>query len=183
MAKVQLVYVLVFGIVKAKQYLPSLKTLQSDPDGHKKLMQLIKDQPHLVQNYNNSYNCIDGEGLKIEDIKILHYSDMGTQFSHKYSLPRLEKNNQKHWFDGKIMPHPRQDLVELFDQYYQEALDNGYKPEDYLVKAYGSFQKATQINYQGNKVTRPVKGTTWLTASIKAIKSKFSKKPNFTLDD
>ena len=146
-------------------------------------MQLIKDQPHLVQNYNNSYNCIDGEGLKIEDIKILHYSDMGTQFSHKYSLPRLEKNNQKHWFDGKIMPHPRQDLVELFDQYYQEALDNGYKPEDYLVKAYGPFQKATQINYQGNKVTRPVKGTTWLTASIKAIKSKFSKKPNFTLDD
>lgn len=65
--------------------------MQSDPDGHKKLMQLIKDQPHLVQNYNNSYNCIDGEGLKIEDIKILHYSDMGTQFSHKYSLPRLEK--------------------------------------------------------------------------------------------
>ena len=173
----------VWDCEKAKQYLPSLKTLQSDPDGHKKLMQLIKDQPHLVQNYNNSYNCIDGEGLKIEDIKILHYSDMGTQFSHKYSLPRLEKNNQKHWFDGKIMPHPRQDLVELFDQYYQEALDNGYKPEDYLVKAYGPFQKATQINYQGNKVTRPVKGTTWLTASIKAIKSKFSKKPNFTLDD
>jgi hypothetical protein len=118
----------VWDCKKAKQYLPSLKTLQSDPDGHKKLMQLIKDQPHLVQNYNNSYNCIDGEGLKIEDIKILHYSDMGTQFSHKYSLPRLEKNNQKHWFDGKIMPHPRQDLVELFDQYYQEALDNALTP-------------------------------------------------------
>ncbi len=43
-AKVQLVYVIrVWDCKKAKQYLPSLKTLQSDARyGHKKLMQLIE---------------------------------------------------------------------------------------------------------------------------------------------
>ncbi len=30
------------------------------------------------------------------------------------------------------MPHPRQDLVELFVSILSEALDNGYKPENYL---------------------------------------------------
>ena len=82
------------------------------------------------------------------------------------------------------MPHPRQDLVELFDQYYQEALDNGYKPEDYLVKAYGPFQKATQINYQGNKVTRPdEEQRNWFSNSLHKLKAKFKDKNKFSLDD
>lgn len=168
---------------KAKQYLPILSEMHSDPSGHKKLMQLIKEKPELVHPYQDSYNNIDGENLAIEKIKVLHYSDMGTQFSHKYALPRLESTGEKHWFDGAIMPHPRQDLTKLFDQYYQEALAAGYCIDNYIVKPYGSFSKATQRNYHGNKVTRPIKGTTWLATSIKAIKSKFSKKPKFTLDD
>lgn len=144
----------VWDCEKAKAYLPQLKQIQADPNSHKQLMQLLKDKPELVQPYQDAYNNIDGEGMKVEDIKILHYSDMGTQFSHKYSLPRLEAAGQKHWFDGKIMPHPRQDLIALFDQYYQEALAAGYRPENYLINPFGNFSKATQINYHGNKVTR-----------------------------
>lgn len=172
----------VWDCEKAKQYLPALKDIQADPDGHKKLMQLLKDKPELVQPYQDSYNNIDGEGLAAEQIKILHYSDMGTQFSHKYSLPRLEASGQKHWFDGKIMPHPRQDLTELFDQYYNEALAAGYRPENYKVEPFGDFSKATQINYHGNKVTRPEDEKSWLTRSIDSLKSKFKKK-SFSLDD
>lgn len=168
---------------KAKQYLPTLIEMHSDPLSHKKLMQLIKEKSHLVQPYQDSYNNIDGESLPIEKIKVLHYSDMGTQFSHKYAFPRLEAAGEKHWFDGAIMPHPRQDLIELFDRYYQDALSAGYHPDNYIIKPYGPFAKATQINYHGNKVTRPIKGTTWLKMTMKAVKSKFSKKPNFTLDD
>ncbi|ENU31001.1 hypothetical protein F991_01089 [Acinetobacter sp. CIP-A165] len=173
----------VWDCEKAKQYLPSLKAIQADPNSHKQLMQLLKDKPELVQPYQDSYNNIDGEGLTIEQIKILHYSDMGTQFSHKYALPRLEAAGQKHWFDGKIMPHPRQDLVELFDQYYQEALDHGFKPENYLVEPFGAFQKATQVNYQGNKVTRPEDDGNWFSRSIKYLKSTFKEKKKFSLDD
>lgn len=171
----------VWDCEKAKQYLPPLDEIRTNPESHKNLMRLIKDKPQLVEPYQDSYNNIDGEDLAIEQIKVLHYSDMGTQFSHKYAIPRLAKANQKHWFDGKIMPHPRQDLVELFDQYYAEALELGYKPENYLIEPFGTFSKATQINYQGNKVTRPDQETNWLSKQIRKIKAKF-KKPTFTLD-
>ncbi|OTG84716.1 glycosyl transferase [Acinetobacter sp. ANC 4648] len=169
----------VWDCEKAKQYLPSLKSLQADPDGHKKLMQLLKDQPHLAHPYNNSYNCIDGENLTIDQIKVLHYSDMGTQFTHQYAIPRLEASNQKHWFDGKILPHPRQDLSELFDQYYNEALAAGYTPESYSVSPFGNFKKASQINYQGNKVTRP-ESSSWISKFFNQFKSK---KNRFSLDN
>ena len=171
----------VWNCEKAKQYLPPLDEIRNHPDSHKNLMRLIKEKPQLVEPYQDSYNNIDGEDLAIEEIKVLHYSDMGTQFSHKYAIPRLAEINQKHWFDGKIMPHPRQDLVELFDQYYAEALELGYKPENYLIEPFGTFSKATQINYRGNKVTRPDQETNWLNKQIRRIKSKF-KKATFTLD-
>ncbi|MCX5466768.1 glycosyltransferase [Acinetobacter nematophilus] len=171
----------VWDCSKAKEYLPPLDEIRSDPDSHKNLMRLIKDKPQLVEPYRDSYNNIDGEDLTIEQIKVLHYSDMGTQFSHKYAIPRLAKMDQKHWFDGKIMPHPRQDLIELFDEYYAEALELGYKPENYLIEPFGTFSKATQINYQGNKVTRPDQETNWFNKQIRKIKAKF-KKPTFTLD-
>lgn len=171
----------VWNCEEAKQYLPSLQKIKEDPEAHQKLMKLIKNKPQLVQNYTDSYNCIDGDDLPIDKIKILHYSDMGTQFSHKYAIPRLEKDNQKHWFDGKIMPHSRQDLTELFDQYYAEALELGYEPENYTIKPYGHFAKATQVNYHGNKITRQNNETNWLNKQIRKIKSKF-KKSTFTLD-
>ena len=172
----------VWDCEKAKDFLPPLAKLRSDPDSHKSMMQLIKQHPELVTSYQDSYNNIDGEGMAIHDIKILHYSDMGTQFSHKYSIPRLAENNQKHWFDGKIMPHPREDLIALFDQYYQEALAAGYHPDNYIIQPYGEFKKATQIKYQGNKITRPGEESNWFKKQIKKLKASFKKK-NFHLDE
>ena len=139
----------------AKNTIPSVTNLRKDPKSHRKMMKLIKKNPMLVEPYQDSYNCVDGEGLAIEDIRILHYSDMGTQFSHKHSLKRLSEEGQEHWFDGEVMSHPRQDLVELFDKYYYEALDNGYQLDDYRVDSFGAFPKKTQQRYTGNKVTRP----------------------------
>lgn len=170
---------------KARNFLPDIETLKSNPDSHKQLMQKIKDQPQLVQPYTDSYNCIDGENLPVEQIKILHYSDMGTQFSHKYALPRLQESGQTHWFDGKILPHPRKDLTELFDQYYAEALAAGYKPENYQIPAFGTFYKASQARYKGNQVTRH-QGKSWLSSVSQQIKSLFSSqssKNRFSLDD
>jgi len=165
----------------AKQYLPALDQLKQDENGHRKLMKLIKEHPELVQNYTDSYNCIDGEELTIDQIKILHYSDMGTQFSHKYSIPRLINDGKKHWFDGEILEHPRQDLIALFDQYYQEAIEAGYKLENYQISAYGNFLKATQMNYHGNSVTRPTAKQSWLKSKIETLKRKL-RRDKFTLD-
>jgi hypothetical protein len=108
---------------------------------------------------------------------------MGTQFSHRYSLPRLRAAGQAHWFDGKIIPHPRQDLALLFDQYYQEALSAGYKPENYAVRPFGAFSKASQANYRGNKVTRPEEGASFFGNAVKNIKNKLRTSRKFALDD
>lgn len=170
----------VWDCEKAQAILPNIESLKQNPDSHKNLMKLIKERPELVEPYQDHYNCIDGEGLDISAIKILHYSDMGTQFSHKYSIPRLAKNNTQHWFDGEILPHPRPDLAALFDQYYQEALQAGYQLEDYIIEPYGDFYKASQKNYHGNQVTRKDGQTSW----FKKILQKFkTEKKSFSLDD
>ena len=81
---------------------------------------------------------------------------MGTQFSHKISFPRLEREGRKHWFDGTVMPHPRQDLQALFERLYQEALDAGYSLDNYrMQQVFGAFPKYSQKTYSGNSVTRP----------------------------
>ena len=145
----------VWDCAKAKSVIPAVKELRQDADSHKKMMKLTKKNKRFIEPYQDSYNSVDGEDLAIADIRILHYSDMGTQFSHKYALPRVNEEGFEHWFDGKIMPHPRQDLVALFDNYYNEAVENGYKIEDYRTDPFGHFPKKTQQNYSGNKVTRP----------------------------
>lgn len=142
---------------KAKNYLEPIAKLQANPDSHSHIMATLKANPPLVERYQDSFNCVDGEDLAIEAIRILHYSDMGTQFSHKYSLPRLHAEDKKHWFDGKIMPHPRQDLVALFDNYYQEAIQAGYNIDTYRVAPFGEFPKKTHKRYKGNAITRTEK--------------------------
>ena len=169
----------VWDCEKAKKFLPPIRTLKSNPSSHQNLMKQIQKDPSLVQAYNNHFNCIDGEGLNIGEIKILHYSDMGTQFSHKYSIPRLQHYNSTHWFDGEVIPHPRADLVELFDQYYQEALSSGYKLDDYAIIPYGKFHKASQKKYSGNTITRSETSLTWLKRFFKKFKNNSN---SFNLD-
>jgi hypothetical protein len=145
----------VWDCYAAKDVVLPIEKLRKNPKSHKEMMALFKKNAQLIQPYQDSYNCIDGENLATKEIKILHYSDMGTQFSHKYSLPRVSKDGVAHWFDGEVLPHPRQDLVDLFDDYYYEAMDNGYQLDNYRIEPFGVFPKKTQQRYTGNKVTRP----------------------------
>ncbi|MBF4489367.1 glycosyl transferase [Psychrobacter sp. N25K4-3-2] len=139
----------------AKTAVLPIEKLKKNPKSHQEMMALFKKNAQLIEPYQDSYNCIDGEELVIEEIKILHYSDMGTQFSHQYAIARVKKEGFEHWFDGEIMPHPRQDLSEFFDVYYNEALANGYHLDNYRVEPFGDFPKKSQQGYSGNKVTRP----------------------------
>jgi len=56
------------------------------------------------------WNCLDGEGRSIEDIWHLHFTSMPTQ------------PWKPAWFKGKTKPHPRKDLVSLWETYRDEAL-------------------------------------------------------------
>ena len=173
----------VWDCEKAKPYLLSLSELQSNPDAHIQMMQILKDKQELVESYQDAYNCVDGENLPIEQIKILHYSDMGTQFSHKYSISRLHSEGSNHWFDGDILPHPRSELTALFDEYYKEALASGYKLESYRIQNFGKFPKASQLGYKGNAITREMKQKSLLSKYWKQFRKKYlGGKDSFSLD-
>ena len=145
----------VWNCSAAKNVVLPIEQLKKDINAHKLMMSMIEKNPQLVEPYQDSYNCVDGESLAIEEIKILHYSDMGTQFSHKYALARVKEEGFQHWFDGDIMPHPRLELVELFDSYYNEALAAGHQLDSYRIEPFGRFPKKTHRRYKGNRITRP----------------------------
>lgn len=149
--------VALWDCARAKQVLPPIEKIKSDPRAHAKLTNMIKKKPQLVTPFNDNYNCLDGEDLPISEIKILHYTDIDTQFSHKYSIPRLQQEGSAHWFDGEVNTHWRQDLIDLFDQYYQEALDAGYSLDDYRTHPYGEMKKASQKDYSAFRDTKKKK--------------------------
>jgi hypothetical protein len=87
---------------------------------------------------------------------MLHYSDMGTQFSHRYALARLAREGRTHWFDGELLPHPRPDLAALFERTLEEALASGRRLDDYRNPApFGSVLKKSERRHRGNRTTRP----------------------------
>ena len=134
----------------AKPYLPPLEKMKKEPTAHQQMMQFFaRDEYKIAQPFQGNWNCIDGENLPIEEIDILHYSDMSTQMHLKYAIPRLTRAGRKHWFDGQIHEHWRKDLIELFDSVYVEALtEGGYELKDYIPEdPFGEYQKESQANY------------------------------------
>lgn len=143
--------VMLWDCEKAKADLPNINRLKRWAKSHKRMGKKLQKNPQLITSFNNHYNSLDGEDLSISEIKILHYTDIDTQFSHKYSIPRLKAEGREHWYEGEINAHWRQDLADLFDQYYQEALDAGYTLEQYRVKEYGPIHKRDMSDYIGSR--------------------------------
>lgn len=131
---------------EAAKVMPSIEAIKNTPQAHQALINQVSNSS-LVQPFEGNWNCVDGEGLDIEEIDCLHYSDMSTQFHLKYALPRLKNEGKKHWFDGKVEKHWRDDLQDLFDLYYNEAIASGYKIEDYVFNSDVSYTKESQKNY------------------------------------
>ena len=112
--------------------------------------------PHLVGTIDPAYNSVDGDHQPADRIRMLHYSDMGTQFSHPRALARLASEGRAHWFDGEVLPHPRADLAALFDQYFDEALASGRRLDDYRnPDPFGPVVKKSERRHRGNPTTRP----------------------------
>ncbi|WP_345246704.1 glycosyl transferase [Pigmentiphaga soli] len=147
--------VTVWDCAAARAQLPPVERLRAEPDSHQRMMRHFAGHPGLIEPLHSDYNNIDGEEKPAEAIRILHYSDMGTQFSHKYAFPRLAQEGRRHWFDGQVLPHPRADLAALFDRYYQDALAAGYDLDRYRApQLFGDTMKASQRDYAGNRRTR-----------------------------
>lgn len=132
---------------RAKDVLPPIEQIKTTPTAHQQLAHGLPQHPQLEQIFDRQWNNFDGENDPLEEIKILHYTDMSTQPHAKYAVPRLFQQGLKHWFDGEFREHRRKDVVELFDKYYTEALDAGYTVEQYVSKEYVDYAKESQKGY------------------------------------
>ncbi|CAN5271680.1 hypothetical protein BH10PSE17_BH10PSE17_28970 [soil metagenome] len=151
--------VMLWDCAAARDALPELAKLHSEPGIHRELCRHFVDHPELVEKMDTAFNNIDGEGGPVEAIKVLHYSDMGTQFSHPRALARLEGESQVHWFDGEVLEHPRPDLAAVFEAEFDDAIASGKRPEDYrIAQRFGAFPKKSEARYKGNTVTRGPRG-------------------------
>lgn len=147
-----------WNCVRAKDVLASVNDIKSQPYAHQQLCQALPAYPELEQVFDRQWNNFDGENDALEDIKILHYTDMSTQMHLKYALPRLQASGKKHWYDGELRQHRRQDVQDLFDKYYHEALDAGYTVEQYVPDFDVSYKKESQANYESNNGFDVTKG-------------------------
>ena len=146
--------VMLWDCAAARELLPSFDSMRADPALHLRLLSWFAQHPRHVQAMDPAYNNIDGEHQPIERIRILHYSDMRTQFSHPRALERLRHEGRAHWFDGKTLEHPRRDLAALFQAEYEQALAAGRHPDQYRAPLFGDFPKKSERGHKGNAVTR-----------------------------
>lgn len=144
-----------FGELVQKGILPDISQGRTSPDLHAFMQHfIVHSAPTLMYQFDRKWNNFDGEHDPIENIGILHYTDMSTQMhTQKYAIPRLAKDGRKHWFDGELRQHRRQDVVELFDRLLAEAEEAGYKVANYdppPEQRYGDYRKQSQKGYRAN---------------------------------
>lgn len=138
-----------------RNHLPPIEELKKDPASHAVMCSRVPGAS-WVQSFEGNWNCLDGESyksLRSPSIKAIHYTDMSTQPQLRHALPRLKEQGLKHWFDGTIRPHPRRDLVALFDEALDDAKVHGFLPRLYATQPrYGDFKKMALSNYRGGTI-------------------------------
>lgn len=142
--------VTVFDCALAKAHIQSKP---SDPGFHDANLKYFRAHPELVATWDSDvvdWNVIDGGNFtSLEDprIGLVHYSRMGHQPSHEFSLPRLAAEGAKHWYDGKIEPHPRQDMREKFAKLLRQAIESGFTLDRYRRR--GEPVRFSKKSYRG----------------------------------
>jgi hypothetical protein len=128
---------------RARAHLPELRRLKSEYGLY----------AHLKNNFpagavapfrNGNWNCLDGESygsVRDPDVKILHCTAIPTQPQLRYAVKRLAAAGQSHWSKHQPRPHPRDDVVELFDEMLAEAKANGFPPEKYQGERFGNYRR------------------------------------------
>jgi len=128
---------------RARPHLPDVKRLKSEYG----LYAHIKNgfpAGAVAPFANGNWNCLDGEAyasVRDPDVKILHCTAIPTQPQLRYAVKRLAAAGQSHWSKHQPRPHPRTDVVELFDEMLAEAKAYGYPPEKYQGERFGNYRR------------------------------------------
>lgn len=119
--------VMVFDCEKFEHHSMPMRRMKTIAESHHRMIHKFSGQS-IVHDLDPKWNCLDGEWLEIEDIWHLHYTKMESQ------------PWKPAWFTGTPVEHARPEIAELWFDIKQEALDAGYKEEDYIPEEkFGSY--------------------------------------------
>jgi len=133
---------MLFDCAKMRAHLPI--DLKGRVDNNDYMVNYCRTHRQILRQFDGAWNSIDLAGVTgLDDprLKAIHYSRMEVQPQLKYAIPRLAAKGLRHWYDGEIGTHWRQDLIDLFDAELAAAIAAGYPPERYERKPFGPFNK------------------------------------------
>ena len=89
-------------------------------------MKGFKDDESLIKGnvkiFSNTWNCLDGEDNRVSYIKHLHFTDMRTQpWKPQWPYETWKRKG----YNYEPVPHPRDDLVYIWNILLEEAKTNG----------------------------------------------------------
>ena len=99
--------VMVIDCFKLGKLMCPVETIKMNPRYGK---QIYSSMLQISHKFDPRWNCLDGEGRDIEDIWHLHFTKMPTQ------------PWKPAWYKGVHKEHARPDLVDLWEQYRDEAI-------------------------------------------------------------
>lgn len=108
--------VMVIDCRRAGEWLVPVERQRNLADYHHRCINTFSGDESFVAAIDPRWNCLDGEGLPLEDIWHLHWTKMSTQ------------PWKPAWFTGIPEEHPRRDLVAEFERLKEEALRAGCPP-------------------------------------------------------
>src|SRR5262245_40968254 len=123
-----------FDCQRARARLPDIGRIKREYGLYARLRRAFGIQHVAPFPKGENWNCLDGEryaDIRDPVIKIVHCTNIPTQPQLAHALPRLAAAGRKHWSTFTPKPHPRRDIVALFDGLLEEARAHGYPPERY----------------------------------------------------
>lgn len=132
----------VFDCARAGEHIPLIDVMKQDSGIHPQLNSKFRSQG-LVQPFIGDWNNLDGkDGKPLYEMDALHYTCMNTQPHLEYAIPRLERQGIRHWFDGEVAPHPREDVRGLFRHLLHDAGNHGFEISRYMQhEPFGAIDK------------------------------------------
>lgn len=111
-----------------REYAIPVSRAKTISETHQRMIRKFSGNDDLVKELDPKWNVLDGEDYDLNDIKQLHFTNMATQ-------PWTPG-----WFTGVTQPHPREDVVQAYNDALAEAINNGYDPEALKPKQqFGSY--------------------------------------------
>jgi hypothetical protein len=139
-SKPEAICVTLYDCAKMKQLLPAIEDIKRKPGFYREVRNRITNNHRTaIKRYKGNWNCLDmrrdagGEYTDINDpdIKVLHFTAIPTQPHLPRASARLAQEGRRHWYPHPTKQHHRKDALKLFDQTFEEAMQNGFTLDKY----------------------------------------------------